>query len=236
MLRFTAPKQRDEFIKHRKYLHFTCNMILPRNTHKRKKVNDQLRDFQPALDLAHRHTGAFRILVDRQKARLNNIVVRADGKVDQIIIYTLFFTMLDGKLEHFDLLMVLLHRGFQNDSFKIIERRIFRMQQTKAGEPPVAVNDSAVGKHDAGFALIHERDVIFGLFHRRGVAGDDKALDGFVILLPIQSVKCRVLRIAFVLGDPGGDAVVLVVIIQQVEPDAIYRVGLRYSAEGEFSG
>lgn len=85
--------------------------------------------------------------------------------------------------------------------------------------------------HDARPKLAAKGDALLGLPERAGVALDDEVLDDAVVLVAAKGEQIRALR-GVVLAYPSGDAVVLVVVEQQIALDAVDVEVARHVVDG----
>ena len=81
-------------------------------------------------------------------------MIGADSHIYEIIIHPLLFAVLDGKFEHFDLLLVVLGGIVEDDCLKVVYRRIRLVKQAQTGKTAVAVDDTTIFQDDARLTLI----------------------------------------------------------------------------------
>ena len=167
---------------------------------------------------------------------LQDVLIEAHQPVDGVVVHLALLAVLDGQLQQLDLLGAGLQAPVQNHRLEELKARAGGRQLPQAGEAAVAVDDPAVVERHAGLPLVHQLDVGAGLPQGLRVALHNKALNDGVIGLPVLRVRGLPAVLGAVLADPGGDAVVLVVVVQPVQPDFIDRIGLRDAVDGQLSG
>ena len=162
---------------------------------------------------------------------LNHVAVYADEAVDGIVRHLLLFADLDGELEQLDALGVAACGVVEDGGLEPARLVVRPREAADAGQASVAVDDASVVEHDARPKLAAKGDALLGLPERAGVALDDEVLDDAVVLVAAKGEQIRALR-GVVLAYPSGDAVVLVVVEQQIALDAVDVEVARHVVDG----
>ena len=185
------------------------------------------------LNVLDRRVRASGILLDGEKPVVDDVVVNTDKSVDGVVVDFALLAMLDGKLEQLDSLGVVSNACGEDDRLEPVKTLVLSGEPPQAREPAVAVNDEAVGEYHAGNPLIEQLDVVRRFLDGIFVALDDEAFDDFVVCLEFRLIGQASVMFGAILADPRGDAVVLMVVVQLVEPDAVHLMGAALPVDGE---
>ena len=211
-------------------------MELSRRVDKLQKLHHQLCQLHALFHVHDALIGASRILLRRQQPGFQNIVVHAHQPVDGVVVHLALLAMLDGELQELDLFGAALDAPVQNHGLKPAEFRVFRRDLPQTGKAPVSVDDPPVVQHHARLPLVHKLDVGLGFADGVGVALHNEALDDLVISLPVRRFRSPPAVLGAVLADPGGDAVVLVIVVKLIQLDPVHRIGLGHAVYGKLPG
>ena len=171
------------------------------------------------------------VLLLGEELVFDDVVIDADESVDGVVVDLRLLAMLNGKLEHLDSPRVIGEAFVKNDCFEPVELGVLFGETTQTGETTVAVDDETVGENNRGLTLIEGLDVLHRGVESARVALDDKLLDDFIVGLAVGAIGEGTL-LGLVTGNPRGDAVVLDIVVQQVELDAIDLVRLGHTVDG----
>ena len=195
-------------------------MILLRSLAELEKLLHVLGAVDEFLDLGFGHARRSSVLGGSDQVVLNNIAVHADEAIDRIIGDLFLLANLNSELQQFDALGVAAGGVVDDGRLEPAGLVVLARKAANTRQTAVAVNDAAVVKHDARPQLAAERNALLSLLESPGVALDDKALNGPVVLFAPKRKQVSILR-SVVLAYPRCDAIVLVVVEQQVALDAI---------------
>ena len=144
--------------------------------------------------------------------------------------------MLDGQLQHLDLLETAFDVPIQDDRLKIVEPIVLLGKPPQAGEAAVTIDDPSIVEYYTWLPLIHHFDVGLGLADSVRIALHNELLNDLIVGSAVGRIRSLSVMARAILADPSGDPVILVVVKQPVQPDLIHGVCLGDPVDGQFSG